>query len=251
MTIYDSKDIGYLLAGPWNLAGISSKLEVGTANPVTETTGFGATAATFAQPGVKRHEITGHESWYDDALYTTASEMVALTAGEHVLMLAHEGNAQAKKAYCAGGILYGGFQTIMTVADLHRAALELAVSGVLDEATIVAALTSRAGDLTTEATYVDLGTTGGGTTGGNAYLACTALALTGSTNLIVTLEDSANHVAWADHTVFTALTAVGAEKKVATDMTVNQYLAYKQAFTGLAGTPTCTATLAFKVNDPH
>jgi hypothetical protein len=251
MTMYKSSDIGYLLAGPWNLTSISTKLEVGASNPVVETTPFGVTAATFGQPGVKKYEITGHDSFYDDAYYTAASEMVALSAGEHVIMFAHKGNMAGLTAICAGGVLYAGWKNSQAVGDYHKAAMELGVSGVIDNATIVASLTSRTGDTTTEASYIDLGATGGGTTGGNAYMSCTALALTGSTNVIITMEDSADHAAWADHTVFTALTAVGAEYKAATDLTVNRYLAYKQVFTGLAGTPTCTATVAFKVHAPH
>ncbi len=41
-------------------------------------------------------------------------------------------------------------------------------AGAMEAAVIIAALESRAGNLTTEATYVDLGAAGGGTTGGSA-----------------------------------------------------------------------------------
>jgi hypothetical protein len=246
-----SADVGYLLAGPVDLTLLTNKLEYGGSIPVQDTTGFSMAAASFSQPGVKKYEITGHESWYDDDAYATASDLVTLASGSKIVMLAERGNTAGLTAVCAGGAIFAGLKTIMTVGEMHKAALELGVSGTIDNATIVAALATRAGDLTTEATYVDLGATGGGTTGGNAYMACTELDLDGSTDVVVTMEDSADHATWADHTVFTALTDVGAEMKVATDLTVNRYLAYKQAFTAPGAAPSAKATLAFKVNDPH
>ena len=251
MTKRSSVDVGFLLAGPWNLTLISNKLEYGVSDPVSDTTPFSISAAQFEKLGIKTYEISGHESWYDDAQYIAAAEMVALAAGDHVFMFAPEGNTQGKFALCTGGLLYSGFKVMMTQGDFHKAAMDLVVDGTLDAATIIAALVSRAGNLTTEATYVDLGATGGGTTGGNLYMSCPVLALTGSTNLIISTEDSADHAAWAAHTAFTALTAVGAEKKVATDMTMNRYWCIKTVYTGLAGTPSATFAVAVKVNAPH
>ena len=251
MSKKSSVDVGYLLVGPWNLTLISNKLGYALSDPVADTTPFAVSAAQFEKLNLKTYEISDHESWYDDDEYTAAAEMVALAAGDHVFMFSPEGNIQGKPAICTGGLLYPGFKVTMEQGAFHKAAMTLAVDGTLDVATIIAALTSRAGNLTTEATYVDLGATGGGTTGGNLYLSCTALALTGSTNLIVSTEDSTDHVSWAAHTAFTALTAVGAEKKIISDMTVNRYYCIKTVYTGLAGTPSATFTVALKVNSPH
>jgi hypothetical protein len=249
MTKRGSPDVGYLLAGAQNLTPISTKLEYGMSSPVQEVTPFGINYATFEQTVFKKYEIGGHESWYDDAEYTAASKLVAL--GSNVFMFATEGNTQGKMAVCAGEVIHAGLKITQTVGELHKAGLEVVVSGVMEAAVIIAALVSRAGNLTTEATYVDLGAAGGGTTGGNLYMSCTALALTGSTNLIISTEDSVDHVTWAAHTAFTALTVVGAEKKVATDLTMNRYWCIKHVYTGLAGTPSATSTVAVKVNDPH
>lgn len=245
-----SPDVGFLLAGAQNLTPISTKFEYSASKPVQEVTPFGVSSAVFEQTVVRKYEIGGHEAWYDDDEFTAASKLVALS-GSNVFMFAVEGNTQGKTAMCAGEVVHAGFSVQQTQGEFHKAGLELAVSGEMDAAVIVAALASRAGDLTTEATYVDLGAAGGGTTGANLYMSCPVLDLDGSTNLIISVEDSADHATWAAHTAFTALTDVGAEKKVATDLTVNRYLAYKQVFTGLVGTPTATATVAVKVNDPH
>jgi hypothetical protein len=250
MTKRGSPDVGYLLAGAQNLTPISTKFEYSGSKPVQEVTPFGVTQATFEQTVVKKFEIGGHEAWYDDAEFTAASKLVALSGG-NVFMFAVEGNAQGKTAMCAGEVLHVGFGVTQTQGEFHKAALELAVSGDMDAAVIIAALASRAGNLTTEATYVDLGATGGGTTGGNLYMSCPILALTGSTNLIISTEDSVDHASWVAHTAFTALTAVGAEKKVATDLTMNRYWCIKTVYTGLAGTPSASFTVAVKVNDPH
>jgi len=250
MTKRGSPDVGYLLAGAQNLTAISNKIEYGQENPVQDVTGFGMTEAVFEQTVLKKYEIGGHEAWYDDAEFTATSKLVALS-GSNVFMMAVEGNTQGQRAVCAGEVVHSAFKVVQTVAEFHKAALELSVSGAMESAVIIAALESRAGDLTTEATYVDLGAAGGGTTGGNLYMSCTALALTGSTDLIISTEDSTDHISWAAHTAFTALTDVGAEKKVATDLTMNRYWCIKTVYTGLAGTPSATFTVAVKVNDPH
>lgn len=246
-----SASVGFLLCGAVDLASLTTKLTHKTSDPLQDTTGFATSAAAFSKPGVKRTELSGHEAWYDDSTFTTASSMVSLAAGYGVYLNGLQGNTMGLKAECSGGLLYAGFETIQEVGSMHKAALELGISGVMDEAWIVVPLAQVSGNGNSEATYLDMGAAGGGTTGGNAYMSCTQLALTGSTNLIITVEDSADHVVWADHTAFTALTAVGAEKKVATDQTVNRYLAVKRVWTGLAGTPTATFVVCFKVNDPH
>lgn len=247
MSTYNSTNV-FLLLGPYDLTDTSSALETEADKPVVETTPFGVDDAVFEQPGITKYSISGHDGWYDSAATSNAKAMVTLATGEHVLLYGPEGNVKGKRCMAAGGTIKSGFKVTTVVGDLHKASIDVDVSGVLDSALIVTPLASVSGDGNTEATYLDLGASGAGTAGANVYMACTALALTGSTNLIVTLEDSTDHITWADHTAFTALTAVGAEKKVATDLTVNRYLAVKRVFTGLAGTPTATFVVAVKVN---
>jgi hypothetical protein len=251
MTKFNSADIGYLLLGPYNINNVVDALTAKTSDPVVETTPFGVRAAEFGKPGVQKHELSGISGWYDSDAASVQGAMVGLAAGEHVFMMADKGNVAGLTALCAGGALKAGFERVHSVGDFTKSNLELGVSGVMDDAVIVAPLAQVSGDGNTETAHLDLGAAGGGHTGGNAYMSCTQLSLTGSTNLIITLEDSADHAAWADHDVFTALTAVGAQRIVSTDLTVNRYLAYKRAFTGIAGTPTATFTIAYKVNDPH
>jgi len=245
---YNSADVGYFLIGPYDLRDTSDKFEVSATKEVKDTTPFGVDSIQYEQPNMRAFTISGHDGWYDSAATSNAKAMVDLASGEHVLMLAHEGNTMGKRCHAAGGTIKSEFKASPTVGDFTRAAIDVAVSGDLDSALIVLALASVSGDGNSEAAYLDLGAAGVGAAGANVYMACTAIALTGSTNLIVTLEDSTDHITFADHTAFTALTAVGAEKKVATDMTVNRYLAVKRVFTGLAGTPTATFTVAVKVN---
>ena len=248
---YKSSDIAFVLLGPVDLTSITDKMEVGVDNPVKDTTPFGVNAAQFGQPGLKTYSLTGHDGWFDDTQYTNASQMVVMANLESVFMLALKGNTAGVDAVCAKGVLNASLKQALAVGEYHRAAMELTVSGVIDNAVIVAPLASYAGNIDTATAHLDLGATGGGTTGGTAYMSCPILALTGSTNLILTIQDSDDHATWADHDVFTALTAVGAQAKVSTDMTVNRYLAYKAVYTGLAGTPSATFVLAYKVNAPH
>lgn len=250
MTKHGSPSVGYLLAGAQNLTSISTKLEYSASAPVQEVTPFGVAAAKFAQVPLRKYEIGGHEAWYDEDEFTAASKIVALS-GSNVFMFAPEGNVKGAAAVCAGEVVHAGFKITQTVGEFHKAALEVSVSGTMDSAKIIAALASRSGNMDTKSDSLDLGAAGGGTTGGNIYMSCTALALTGSTNLIISVEDSTDNVTFVAHTSFTALIAVGAEKKVSTDMTMNRYWSAKTVYTGLAGTPSATFTVAVKVNDPH
>jgi hypothetical protein len=244
---YSSPNV-FLLLGPYDLTDTSSAFETEADKPVTETTPFGVSAAKFEQPGITKFSVGNHDGWYDSAATSNAKAMVALAAGEHVLMFGPEGNTKGKRCSCAGGTIKSGFKVTSNVGDFHKASINVDVSGVLDSAIIVKPLASVSGDGNSESDYLDLGASGAGAAGANVYMSCTALDLDGSTNLIVTLEDSTDHASWADHTAFTALTDVGAEKKVATDLTVNRYLAVKRVFTALAGTPTATFIVAAKVN---
>ncbi|HET6495424.1 MAG TPA: hypothetical protein VFH61_08685 [Thermoleophilia bacterium] len=252
MANYNSADVT-LLVGPYDLTNVSNKFEDSVSDPAVDTTPFGVDAAEFGKPGVRKYELTGHDGWYDDAATSINAAMVSLAAGEHVLMLLQgntAGIAAHTHAICAAGVLKTGYKRGFSVGDFTKANMELAVSGAKDEASLACPYAEYAGDGNTQATYVDLGAAGGGTTGGHVYMSCTALALTGSTNLILTLEDSANHIAWADNKAFTALVAVGAEMKEA-DATVDRYLSVKRVWTGLAGAPTATFVVAIKVHDPH
>lgn len=246
-----SANVGFLLLGGYDLAFISQKVEYGVSDPVVETTPFAVEAAQFEKPGVKTYRVEGYEGWYDDAIYTAASTLMDLGTAQSVLMLAQNGNVAGREAVCAGGVLSAGLGIPFQVGDFHRARPEFGVSGVIDNAVLVCALAAVSGDGNTEASYIDLGAAGGGTTGANVYAACTALTLDGRTDLVITLEDSADHAAWADHTAMTALTDVGAERKASTDQTVNRYVAAKRAFSGAGGSPTATFVLAVKVNSPH
>lgn len=251
MTKYNSADIGYLLLGPYNIVSVVESLNMKTSKPVQETTAFSMSVAQFEQPNMTRNELSGLSGWYDSDAASIHGAYVAMAANETVFMFASQGNTAGLTAHCAGATLQASFERAAKVGEFAKFALELGVSGALDDATIVTPLAQVTGNGNTEAQYIDLGATGGGTTGANVYMSCTQIALTGSTNLIITDEDSADHVTWADYCAFTALTAVGAEKKVATDMTVNRYHAVKRVWTGLAGSPTATFTVAIKVNAPH
>jgi hypothetical protein len=244
---YSSADCGYLLLGPYNLLGVSDKLETEHSKPVVDTTPLGVEDRQYEPPGVAEHVISGHSGWYDDDEASINAAMCDLASGEHVFMFAHEGNAKGKYAMCAGGAIKANFKASPSVGDFVRATMELAVSGHMEHAVIVKALEAVSGNGSTEADYLDLGA--GTDTGCNVYLSCTDLELDGGSALTVKLRDSTDHLSWADHTTMTALTEAGAEKVVATDLTVNRYLAASHAFTG-GSAPTATYTLAVKTNAP-
>jgi hypothetical protein len=240
VTLYSSKDCGYLLVGICNLLGVSDKLDVEYAKDVVDTTALGMAARQYEQKGIADYSVSGHSGWYDDTALSINDAMVTYADGQHVFMFAHEGNAKGLHATCAGAAIKSSFKRSPQVGDFTRANMELAISGEMDEAVIVKALAAVSGNGNSEADYLDLGASGAGTKGANVYLDCTALGA--GTTLTVTLEDSTDHISWADQTVMTPLTAAGAEKKSSADLTVNRYLAAKHAFAG--GVTTATYTLA-------
>lgn len=249
MAKYHSADLGFLLVGPYDVKDVSNKLEDTFSDPAVDITPFGSSTAVMGKPGVKKYEITGHGGWYDDAATSINAAMVGMASGENVLMIAPQGNTMGKYATCAGGALKMGYTRGFAVGEFHTASMNLAVSGVVHEAVIVKPLAvTAAGDGSTESTYLDLTVAGIGAAGGTIYMSCTQLALTGSTNLIISLEDSADHITWGAHTAMTALTAIGAETKALAENEVLRYLAVKWVWTGLASTPTATFTVAVKVN---
>jgi len=251
MTKYGSADVGFLLLGPYNLTSISSKIEDNVTRTTEDMTPFGTSTAVVGATPLVHFELTGHEGWYDDAADSLNAAMIGMASTATVLMMAIAGNTAGKKAVCSSGAIRTGYKRSFAVGEYHKASMELAMTGVRDECTIVYPLTLTSGDGHTEAADLDLGVAGGGTTGCNVYFSCTQLALTGSTNLIVTFEDSSDAITYAAQTAMTALTVVGSEYKASTDQTVNRYVAAKWVFTGLAGTPTATFALAVKVNAPH
>jgi len=251
MAKYGSADVGFLLVGPYNLTTVSSKIEDSATRATEDMTPFGTSTAVVAASPVVHFELTGHEGWYDDAADSINAAMIAMASTATILMMAVSGNTRGRRAVCTSGAIRTGYKRSFAVGEYHKASMELAVTGVRDECTIVHEHVLETSDGNNETYDIDLGATGGGTTGCNIYLSCTQLALTGSTNLIVTFEDSSDAITYVTQTAMTALTTVGAEYKASTDQTINRYVAAKWVFTGLAGTPTATFALAVKVNAPH
>lgn len=250
MAKYDSTHCGYLLCGKYNLLDVSSKLELTTTSELEDVTPLGAPNPVM-QMNVKKNEITGHEGWYDDATTSINALMVGMADTQEVFMFAFEGNTALKHCACSHGVIRSEYKRSMTVNSLTKATMGLSVTGAMDEAHIVYPLGTVTSDGSNENLDLDLGATGGGTTGCNIYLSCTALTLSSRTGFTVTFEDSPDNITWLTQTAMTTLTTAGAEWKASTDQTVNRYVAAKWAWSGSGGTPSATFTLAVKVNNPH
>jgi hypothetical protein len=318
MAPFASKDIAFLLLGPYDLTDVATGFETETALPVVPTTAFGMAAAQYSQPGVKDYNLQGHAGFYDDRATSVNAALVALAAGSNIFMFGYEGNTVGKRVISAAGVLKAKFTRQLTVGDFTKANAELGVSGVVDDALLVAPYTPRTTAADTSATYLDLGAavaatvsvisvanptsvtfsaphgfvsgqtvlfagtnstpaltgpytvtvtdsthvtvpvnvTNAGSAGtgtmtpgaaaGNIYLSCPVLTLGGYTNLTVSVQDSADHITFTDDTVFTALTAVGAESK--TTGTLLRYICMKWVWTGAGSNQTATFAVSLKPN---
>jgi hypothetical protein len=82
--------------------------------------------------------------------------------------------------------------------------------------------------------------------GGAGHLHVTAITLSGRPNVVFKVRHSADDVVFADLLTFTAIAAVGAERKtVAAGTTVNRHLAYSRTWGGAGGSPAATFVLGF------
>jgi hypothetical protein len=318
VSTYKSSDCAFLLLGPYDLTGVSNKLEEDSSLPVSNTTPFGVSASRYEQPGVAEYAINGHGGWYDDSTTSINAAMVDLAAGSNVFMFAHAGNTAGQPVICAAGTLKTEYKRGPTVGDFTTAEMSLAVSGAKHNALIVAPFTARTTAADTSGTYLDLGapvaatitansvanptivttsaphgfvsgqtvTCGGtnstpaltgpytlsvidathfsvpvnvtvagtagtatvtpGAAGGHAYMSCPVLTLGGYTNLIVSVQDSTDHITFADDTAFTALTAAGAEYKATSAL--SRYICVKWLWTGTGSNQTATFAVAVRPN---
>ena len=86
------------------------------------------------------------------------------------------------------------------------------------------------------------------TAGGVAYLGASVLALGSYTNVIITVEDSANNSSFATIGTFTAITAVPASQRLEISGTIRRYTRTLATFTGSGSSESITSAVGLARN---
>lgn len=232
MARHGSDDVAFVLIDGYDVRGYLTTLDESRQAGTEDTTVLGDAWGQNAATGVNRYELS-QEGFYDDAAGAVNAALVAGNGVARVVAFGFAGNAVGQPMTGVAGPLQAQYDRMVEVGALHKASAEYRASGAIEDGVIVHALgaeTTATGDTT--AGPVDGAASSAD--GAALYLAITALALDGGTNVTITVEHSADDVTYTTLGTFAAATATGAERLVVAG-TVNRYLAVSWAFGGAAG----------------
>jgi hypothetical protein len=228
---YGLNDIAFILIDGYSLNGYITELSDTKEATLEEATCAGASWQTWAFTGEKRFNFS-MAGFYDDA-DDALNEALCEQFTARTICYGVEGNTVGKEVAMLYGPTQGKYERVASRGELHKASAEYEGSGEVEDGKIIATLTSRGAASNTNATPVN---NGGASTGGACYLQVSALALGGYTNLVVTMQDSADSVTFADMAsgegVFTAVTTAPAKQRLALTVSIKQYVSMKWTWTG-------------------
>ena len=243
MVRYGSPDVGFILQGGRSLLADLTTHSIDREAIIEETTVLGDADEQHAKVGVNKAAIT-QEGLFDDGTDRINDALVGLT--EEIACVSDAGNALPSGGVarpCVGikGQIQVNYQRSASRGELHKAAASYMANGIVEECVLLAhhiARTADPGD--TEATSHD--NAASSASGGAAYLQVSALALGGYTNVQVTIRDSADDAAWADHGdgAFAAVTAAPSAQRIALTGTIRRYTAIDWDFVGAGAAQSIT-----------
>jgi len=249
MAKYTSADYGALLIGPYDITGVTDKLEVTIEDPIVDTTPFGASSAQLSKPGLKKYSITGHDGWYDDAATSIAAEAVAglaLTSTQQGLIFADRGIADGARCLMTQGAIVGGFTRQFNVGEMTKANLDLAVTGAAYEGQLAFGYTTSTG-ATFNSETPDIqwnGLVPSTMNGGWMFLSVPVITWGATaTTLDIAFEHSVTPDTYVTHTSFTQITKAGYASGLYSEIKliagqVNRYIAVKGTFSAAGATAT-------------
>lgn len=250
MANYGLSDLDFVLYRGFDVTGLVTGFSDEITNQIEDRTAAGCDVALETFTGLQ--SATVDMDGFYDSLLTVAMEAspnvgVTTDAVQAVLMYALEGNVVGHACECLAHALKSKYSKSMQSGALHKGAVSWGANSkdfTIDHAVLATILAARTAAGNTQADYADSGpqTTGGG----RLYVSVPALALSGRTNLIVQLMDSADHATWASvPTALATFTAPGAQM-IEFNGDVDAYTATSWTYTGSGGTPGCTYAAAVK-----
>lgn len=241
MTVYGSADVGFILLGGRDVRGTRVSLSDEIESVVEDTHALGDGWTEGTRVGIQRATLTS-EGFYDDSV-AGFNEAGALTTSQ-VVAWNYNGNVKARAFAAAAGHYAGKFTRTVSLGALHRANIEHAVSGEVDEGIILhehATESSASGN--TQAASVDNGASSAN--GGAGHLQVSALTLGGFTNFAPKIQHSVNNSTWVDLVTFATVTAAPNGQRITVAGTVNRYLSMLWAYTGAGSGQSATFMCGF------
>jgi len=231
---YNSSNIAFLLIDGYSVLGVTTDLTEDYTAKTEETTPLGAADETHAFTGLLFSKMS-QSGFFDDAAGSSHATLVDGNGLLRVVCYGVEGNTAGKNFVGFSGALQTQYRRGLKVGDLHKASADYVGSGAKNEGKILHAHGAETTVGNTQATGVD--NAASSATGAVGYLEVSALTLGGYTNAIVTLQDSADNITFADISggAFTANTAAPAAQRLVIAGTIRRYTFIRWAYTG-AGT---------------
>jgi hypothetical protein len=188
MSKYSSKDVGFFLLGGFSILGAVSTIEDTVELKLNETPALGEADESYWSSGARKTTVT-QDGWFDDSAGSIHDAFVGLSSVALPMSIAPHGNTKGLQMDCYQSVQRVNYTVQTAVGDVSKAKGEYGVWYGKKPMTIVHALSTETTAGNTDATYVDLGATGGGTNGGAFAVHITAL--TGCTNATLSLRHCA------------------------------------------------------------
>lgn len=241
MTVYASKDIGFISIGGIDLAALlTDAFPLKVSALLDDTTGFTVQWPVIRNTGMSQASLS-LKGLFDDAVNGVNAVCQGKEGTQQVLAFG-VGNALGDPAYAAAGGFTNDYAIDGALKKMTRAGSGLTISGQVDTGIILYPKTVKSTAWT--GTAVDNGASSANGAGATLSVDET-LALGGYTNWIVKVQHSVNNSTWADLITFTALTAgQTAERKTVTG-TVNRYTRVVGSLTGSGSAPSVTPAVVF------
>lgn len=229
MAKYGSGDVGFVLAGGYNLlASEVFDLTGPDVEAITEEShGLGKSYVEHTAVGLQKVTLA-QNGLFDDAALGISEAMVGQHAVSRVVAIGVAGNVLGRGFTGAAGAFGGKVSRVSARGALHRLNVTYTTAGAVDEGVILLPLGAKIANWT--GTTVD--SLALSANGGAAYLEVTAYS--GFTGVIVKVQHSDDDAIWADLATFTNVTAAPNAQRVvvASGVTVNRYLRSVGTVTG-------------------
>ena len=228
MAKYGSDKVAFLLIDGYSILGSVTEITDEKEALYEETTPLGGDWEKKEYVGLKNGKIE-QNGFFDDESNGVNDALAGQSGVNRVVSYGFEDNLIGRKCINWSGALQVKYGRAASRGTLHKAKASYENSGEIDEGIILNPLMEVEGDGEMSEHDNSAQTTDGAV----FYLHITSLTLDGATNVIVSIEDSADGESWATLQSFTAVTAAPAvERKVKTG-TIRRYLRVARAFTNV------------------
>lgn len=250
MANYGLSDLDFVLYRGVDVTGLVTSFSDEIVNQLEDRTAAGYDVALETFTGLQAATVS-MDGFYDSILTAAmeASPNVGVTTGavQALLMYALEGNVVGHACECLAHALKSKYGKSMQNGALHKGSVAWGANSkdfTIDHAVLATILAARSAAGNTQDAYAESGAVTHG--GGRLYVSVPALSLSGRTNVVVQLVDSADHVIWADVPGAVATFTNEGAQMIEFNGDVDAYTATSWAYGGSGGTPGCTYAAAVK-----